>query len=73
MSHLIIDRRYLSEVSSGEEDFGFEDPWVITAFVLLGLLLFAVFVRAFTKYCCSISINTHAFKQKIGLVAVERV
>ena len=73
MSHLMIAHRYLSEASSGGEDFGFDDPWVITAFVLLGLLLFAVFVRAFTKYCCSISINTHAFKHKIGLARIDRV
>ena len=60
--------RLLEESGSGERDkFGFDDPWVIIALVLLGILLLMVFVKLFNKYCCEVNFHMHALKQKIGL------
>ena len=67
-----LQSRMLSELSSGDSEFGFDDPWVITAFVLLGFLLLLVSIRAWNKYCCEINVNTKALKQKVG-IAMNRV
>lgn len=63
------DRR-LSESSSGEEDFGFDDPWVVVAFILLAFLFAMVIFRLWTKYCCEVKLNPQALKQKVGISKV---
>ena len=72
ISYGIMFRRKLSEMESGQNDeFGFDDPWVIAAFVLLGILLSMVLFRLWTKYCCEVKLNMQALKQKIGISDVS--
>lgn len=59
-------RRRVSE----DEDFGYNDPWVILAFVLLAALVFVMLCRLFSKYCVEVSLDKNALKQKLGIKAI---